>query len=224
MVRNIVVRYWKILVGVMIISVGVSATPPADTGIVRTPDRLNAVLATVNGEPISLGDILPMTRAREYQAAAAYSGDELTKAVYDLRLEAVDEVIDSKLIVADYSGKSFEIPEREVEAAVDEAEQNLSADLETAVAVRDNSVQALESALASVRSAKENLDTAQEQLTVGSVSRIELSDAIASYSSALGDSIVAFYAGQRAEAALFALVGRFPVYSEATVRGGGDEE
>lgn len=121
MVRNIVVRYWKILVGVMIISVGVSATPPADTGIVRTPDRLNAVLATVNGEPISLGDILPMTRAREYQAAAAYSGDELTKAVYDLRLEAVDEVIDSKLIVADYSGKSFEIPEREVEAAVDEA-------------------------------------------------------------------------------------------------------
>ena len=112
---------------------------------------------------------------------------------------------------------------RQAEAAVDEAEQNLSADLETAVAVRDNSVQALESALASVRSAKENLDTAQEQLTIGSVSRIELSDAIASYSSALGDSIVAFYAGQRAEAALFALVGRFPVYSEATVRGGGDE-
>ena len=113
---------------------------------------------------------------------------------------------------------------RQAEAAVDEVEQDLSANLETAVAVRDNSIQALASALASVRSAKENLETAQEQLTIGSVSRIELSDAIASYSSALGDSITAFYAGQRAEAALFALVGRFPVYSEATVKGGGDEE
>ena len=75
-----------------------------------------------------------------------------------------------------------------------------------------------------MRSAKENLDTAREQLLVGSVSRVELSDAIASYSTALGDSIVAFYDGQRAEAALFALVGRFPVYSERMVKGGGDEE
>ncbi|MBQ3289523.1 MAG: TolC family protein [Kiritimatiellae bacterium] len=108
---------------------------------------------------------------------------------------------------------------RQAEAAVDEAEQSLSASLESAVAVRDNSVQAVASALAAVRSAKENLDTAQEQLSVGSVSRIELSDAIASYSSALGDSITAFYDGQRAEAALIALVGRYPAYAEETVRG-----
>ena len=113
---------------------------------------------------------------------------------------------------------------RMAEASVDEAEQSLSANLESAVAVRDNSVEALRCAVASVRSAKENLDTAQEQLLVGSVSRVELSDAIASYSSALGDCIVAFYDGQRAEAALFALVGRFPVYSECLVKGGGNEE
>ena len=113
---------------------------------------------------------------------------------------------------------------RKAETSVDEAEQSLSANLESAVAVRDNSVEALRCAVASVRSAKENLDTAREQLLVGSVSRVELSDAIASYSTALGDSIVAFYDGQRAEAALFALVGRFPVYSERMVKGGGDEE
>ena len=112
---------------------------------------------------------------------------------------------------------------RQAEAAVDETEQSLSANLETAVAVRDNSVQAIASALASVRSAKENLETAREELTVGTVSRVELSDAIAAYSSALGDSISAFYDGQRAEAALFALAGRFPVYVETTVKGGGDD-
>ena len=112
---------------------------------------------------------------------------------------------------------------RQAEAAVDEAEQGLSTSLETAVAVRDNSMQAIASALASVRSAKENLETAREELSVGTVSRVELSDAIAAYSSALGDSISAFYGGQRAEAALFALAGRFPVYSEATIKEGGDE-
>ena len=94
---------------------------PADAGMVRTPDRLNAVLVTVNGEPISLGDVLPLTQAKEYQAAAAYSGKALETEIYKLRLEAVDDLIDNKLIVADYAAKSFTIPERDVDAALDEA-------------------------------------------------------------------------------------------------------
>ncbi len=115
-------RYWEAILVMLVCAVGITtAAAPADTGIVRTPDRLNAVLATVNGEPISLGDVLPLTQAREYQAAAAYSGEMLTKAVYKLRLEAVDELIDSKLILADYNGKKFEISARDIEAAVDEA-------------------------------------------------------------------------------------------------------
>ena len=108
---------------------------------------------------------------------------------------------------------------RQAEAAVDAAEQSLSSKLEKAIAVRDNSAQASASALAAARSAKENLDTAQEQLSVGTVSRVELSEAIAAYSSALGDRIVAFYDGQRAEAALFALVGQRPAYAERVIDG-----
>ena len=92
----------------------------ADSGIRRTPDRLNSVLATVNGEPVSLGDVLPLTQAKEYQAASAYSGSALERAVYDLRLAAVDELIDHKLIIADYESRAFEIPEREIESALDE--------------------------------------------------------------------------------------------------------
>ena len=87
----------------------------------RTPDRLNSVLATVNGEPVSLGDVLLLTEAKEYQAAAAYSGAALERAVYDLRLEAVDELIDRKLILADYASRPFEIPARDVDSALDEA-------------------------------------------------------------------------------------------------------
>ena len=103
--------------------------------------------------------------------------------------------------------------------AVDAAEQQLSVDLETAIANRDNSVQAVVSAVAAVRSAKENLDTVREQFAIGSADRVDLSDAIAADSRARGDCISAFYDGQRAEAALFAIMGCPPVFQEETVKG-----
>ena len=100
---------------------------PGNSDIRQTPDRLNAVLATVNGEPVSLGDVLPLTQAREYQAAAAYSGDKLAEEVYNLRLAAVDELIDNKLILADYASKPFEISERDIESAMDDASSRMGA-------------------------------------------------------------------------------------------------
>jgi outer membrane protein len=102
---------------------------------------------------------------------------------------------------------------------VDAVEQQLSVDLETAIANRDNSAQAVASAVAAVRSAKENLDTVREQFAVGSASRVDLSDAIAADSQARGDCISAFYDGQRAEAELFAILGSPQIFTEETVRG-----
>lgn len=103
-------------------------------------------------------------------------------------------------------------------ADVDAAEQDLSVSLETAVANRDNAREAVSSARAAVRSAAENLDTVREQFAIGSASRVDLSEAIASDSQARGDCISAFYDGQRAEAALFARTGRVPRFREAVVR------
>ena len=103
---------------------------------------------------------------------------------------------------------------KQAAADVDEAEQELSVSLETAIATRDDSVKSLETAIASIQSARENLDMVRRQFSVGDVSRIELSEAIASHSTAMGDCVTAFYNGQRAEAALFAKIGRYPVYTE----------
>ncbi len=103
-------------------------------------------------------------------------------------------------------------------ATLDQTEQELSLELETAIANRDNSVSALLSAQASQKSAKENLQLVQEQLTLGDVSRIELSEAISSHSKAIGDCISAFYDGQRAEARLFALLGSEPIYHEEIIK------
>ena len=102
---------------------------------------------------------------------------------------------------------------------VDAAEQQLSVDLEKAVANRDNSAQAVASAVAAMRSARENLDTVREQYAVGAANRVDLSDAIAADSQARGDCISAFYDGQRAEAAIFGILGSLPVFTEETVKG-----
>ena len=102
--------------------------------------------------------------------------------------------------------------------AVDEVEQQLSLDLETAIAVRDNAVKKLETARMTVVQAREDLSLVKQQYQEGEASRVDFTSAVTSYAQALGNRIVAFYTGQRAEAALFALVGRLPEYDEKEVK------
>ena len=100
---------------------------------------------------------------------------------------------------------------------VDGAEQELSLALELAVAERDNSRVALASAEESLRQARENLENVRGQLGVGDASRVDYADAVASYVTALGNRVKAFYRGQVAEAKLFSALGVPPDYREETV-------
>ncbi len=100
---------------------------------------------------------------------------------------------------------------------VDSVELDLSSDIELAVAERDNAVEALDTARASVSRAKENLETVREQFKVGDVSRVDYTDAAADYTGALGDRVKAFYRGQIAEAKLYRLKGLMPKYREETI-------
>lgn len=104
-------------------------------------------------------------------------------------------------------------------SAVDEAEQELSKSIEIAVADRDNSVKARDTARTSLREARENLATVKTQYALGDVSRIEFTESVSDFVSALGSRVSAFYSEQRAEARLFSLLGSRPVYREAEVRG-----
>ena len=107
---------------VMLLPIWPVAAEPASAE--KSGER-NAILAVVEGKPITVEDVLPMTRAREYQAAAALSGPALAEAVRKLRAEAVEAIIDRRLIVADYEAGSFRLTagdiEHEVDAAADRA-------------------------------------------------------------------------------------------------------
>lgn len=105
-------------------------------------------------------------------------------------------------------------------SAVDEAEQELSKAIEIAVADRDNSVKARDTARTSLREARENLAMVKTQYAIGDVSRIEFTESVSDFVSALGSRVSAFYSEQRAEARLFSLLGTRPLYDEADVKGG----
>jgi len=102
-------------------------------------------------------------------------------------------------------------------AVVDETEQKLSLSLGLAIAERDNAKVARKTAWASVKAARENYDTVKEQYREGAASRIDFTDAISDYATSIGSCITAFYRGQIAEAKLFALIGKVPVYHEEKV-------
>lgn len=102
----------------------------------------------------------------------------------------------------------------DLKSGVDAAELLLSRNLEVALTERDNAAEAVRTASESIASAKENLDTISAQYEVGSVSRIEFTDAVAAYAEALGNEITAFYRGQMAESALFELMGLSPKYAK----------
>ena len=110
--------------GIILLSVAVFAaaeqTPAADG-----QNEMNSILASVNGEPVSLGDVLPSTRAREYQAFAAYSGKRFTEAIRAIRKKAVDDLIEKKLILADYKSQSYKISARDIEYELDKVAERM---------------------------------------------------------------------------------------------------
>ena len=70
----------------------------------------------------------------------------------------------------------------------------------------------LAAARTSVRQAHENLRVADEQYRLGDASRIDYTDAVSDFATALGKRVQAFYAGQLAEAKIIRLTGAEPLY------------
>lgn len=81
--------------------------------------EMNSILASVNGEVISLKDVLMLTRNQEYLAYAAFSGERLAEEIKSIRKKAVDEIIDRKLLVAEYYKQSFRISKWDIEHEID---------------------------------------------------------------------------------------------------------
>ena len=85
-----------------------------------TDTRIDSVLVSVNGEPITLLDVILETGNRERELAGIYSGERLFTETLALRKETVDEIVFRKLVYEKYKADPFEIPRQEIENLLDE--------------------------------------------------------------------------------------------------------
>ena len=81
--------------------------------------RVDSVLASVNGEPITLLDVMLESSREELRLASLYSGARLYSEISQLRKKIVEDIIVRKLIYAKYQEKPFAIDNQYIERMLD---------------------------------------------------------------------------------------------------------
>lgn len=81
--------------------------------------RVDSVLASVNGEPITLLDVMLESGRDEMRLASLFSGARLYTEIAKLRKSVIEEIIVRKLVYAQYTARPFPIETQYVESIVD---------------------------------------------------------------------------------------------------------
>jgi hypothetical protein len=122
----------KTCISILCLLIGVTLAQAQDKSVaVKKPpeveksnERVDSILAAVNGTPISLMDVLNDSRREESRLCLVYSGPELYQEVHNLRKKILEEIISRHLILADYGKKKFPIPPEYVENMLDDLALN----------------------------------------------------------------------------------------------------
>ena len=85
----------------------------------RSGSSMNSVLASVDGNAVTLMDVMAVTGSKELQARGVYSGDKLSSVIAGYRREAVDELIDNILIHKEFSKYNYPLSNQDIEREVD---------------------------------------------------------------------------------------------------------
>lgn len=81
--------------------------------------QIDSVLVSVNGEPITLLDVILETAGMERRLAGHLTGERLMRETHKIRMEAVEMIILHRLLFLEYLKRPFPIPNQEVESMID---------------------------------------------------------------------------------------------------------
>jgi len=73
----------------------------------------------VDGEPITLADVVRESRRQEHELSAVYTGERLKDETQKLRRKILDELIFRKLVMREYNRNPFPIPKQLIEEIID---------------------------------------------------------------------------------------------------------
>lgn len=81
--------------------------------------RIDSVLASVNGEPVTLLDVMLESGQDENRLASMFTGERLYEETAKVRRKIVEEIVIRKLIYNEYKEHPFDIKKQHVEDVVD---------------------------------------------------------------------------------------------------------
>lgn len=88
--------------------------------------RVDSILASVNGQPVSLLDVVDECGKEEARISMLYNGETARESIRNLRKKTLEEIVNRKLIVEEYQRDPFEIPRQNIENFIDEMSLNVS--------------------------------------------------------------------------------------------------
>ena len=97
-----------------------AASPSVAVPVPLSGTHIDSVLVSVNGEPITLLDVILETGSREKELAGIYSGERLLTETRKLRMETVEQIVFRKLIYEKYKADPFDISRQDIENLLDE--------------------------------------------------------------------------------------------------------
>lgn len=112
-------RYLMIFTCLLTVSLaGADVMPSARLGSM-TRMQVDSVLASINGDAVTLLDVILETAAQERILRSHYTGERLLSETRSLRLAALEQILTRKLLYLKYLEKPFPVPPQEVENFMD---------------------------------------------------------------------------------------------------------
>ncbi len=97
----------SLFVCLIILTLSVCAAPRA----IAEEQVLDGIAAVVNGDVITFSQVRELVGAREKALRDQYKGQELIEKIKELRMAAVNDLIDRQLIIQEFKKNKFQIPD-----------------------------------------------------------------------------------------------------------------
>ena len=72
---------------------------------------LDGIAAVVNNDVVTFSQVRELVASKEKSAKDTYKGEELVAKIKEIRLAAINDLIDRQLILQEFKSKGFQIPD-----------------------------------------------------------------------------------------------------------------
>jgi peptidyl-prolyl cis-trans isomerase SurA len=80
-------------------------------GVAQGQDVLNGIAAVVNDEVVTFSQVRELVGAKEQAARQQFKGEQLVEKIKEIRLQAINDLIDRQLILQEFKKQKFQIPD-----------------------------------------------------------------------------------------------------------------